>query len=238
MTQSNPLSTALTERMGIAYPVCQAGMGFIARGELAAAVSAAGGLGVIGAEGLSADELAAEIVKVRALTDRPFGVDILFGQVKSERSDAVAEYSTQVQQQIDVVLEARVPVLISGLGSPAGVLDAAHARGMTVMSVIGNVRQARRLAAAGVDLLIAQGHEAGGHTGRIGSFRCWRPVASATGAGWWQRWRWAPAACGWARALSPLQKPTRTRPTSSASWPSTRKARSSPAPTAASRAGW
>ena len=179
MTQSNPLSTALTERLGIAYPVCQAGMGFIARGELAAAVSAAGGLGVIGAEGLSADELAAEIVKVRALTDGPFGVDIVVGQVKSERSDAVAEYSTQVQQQIDVVLEARVPVLISGLGSPAGVLDAAHARGMTVMSVIGNVRQARRLAAAGVDLLIAQGHEAGGHTGRIGSFTLLPQVVDA-----------------------------------------------------------
>jgi enoyl-[acyl-carrier protein] reductase II len=107
---------------------------------------------------------------VRALTDRPFGVDILFGQVKSERSDAVVEYTAEVQRHIDVVLEQRVPVLISGLGSPAGVLDAAHARGITVMSVIGNVRQARRLASAGVDLLIAQGHEAGGHTGRIGTF--------------------------------------------------------------------
>ncbi|MFP5464817.1 MAG: nitronate monooxygenase, partial [Gammaproteobacteria bacterium] len=74
------LSTVLTQRLGITYPVCQAGMGFIARGELAAAVSAAGGLGVLGAEGLSADELAGEIAKVRALTDRPFGVDILFGQ--------------------------------------------------------------------------------------------------------------------------------------------------------------
>ncbi len=179
MNQTNRLSTALTERLGIAYPICQAGMGFIARGELAAAVSAAGGLGVLGAEGLSADELAGEIAKVRALTDRPFGVDILFGQVKSERSDAVVEYSAQVQRQIDVVLEVRVPVLISGLGSPVGILDAAHARGMTVMSVIGNVRQAKRLASAGVDMLIAQGHEAGGHTGRIGTFTLLPQVVDA-----------------------------------------------------------
>ena len=75
MNQTNPLSTALTERLGITYPVCQAGMGFIARGELAAAVSAAGGLGVLGAEGLSADELAGDrtVARQRGVSPQAMG---------------------------------------------------------------------------------------------------------------------------------------------------------------------
>ena len=166
----DPLATALTSHLGLRFPVCQAGMGWIARKELVAAVSSAGGLGVIGAEGHTADELRDAIRYVRAHTDAPFGVDILFGAVKSERSAGVDAYEGHVARQIEVVLEERVPVLISGLGSPEAVVADAHARGITVMSVIGNVRHARRLAAAGVDFLIAQGHEAGGHTGRIGTF--------------------------------------------------------------------
>ena len=72
------LRTSICERLGIEYPIIQAGMGFIARGELAAAASEAGGLGVIGSASLSPDELRDEIHKVRERTDRPFGVDILF----------------------------------------------------------------------------------------------------------------------------------------------------------------
>jgi enoyl-[acyl-carrier protein] reductase II len=174
MTRDQPnavLRTVLCERLGLDYPICQAGMGWIARDALAAAVSAAGGLGVIGAEGYTPDELRAAIRRVRAAVgERPFGVDILFGAVKSARSAGVDAYEGNVVRQIEVALDERVPVLVSGLGSPQAILDEAHARGITVMSVIGNVRHARRLAAAGVDFLIAQGHEAGGHTGRIGTF--------------------------------------------------------------------
>ena len=74
------------------------------------------------------------------------------------------------RRQLDVILEERVPILASGLGSPAFILDAAHERGIKVFGLIGNVRQARREAEAGVDYIVAQGTDAGGHTGEIGTF--------------------------------------------------------------------
>jgi enoyl-[acyl-carrier protein] reductase II len=163
------LRTEFTELIGVDYPICQAGMGFVAPGILAGAVSAAGGLGVIGAGSMNADQLREEIAVVRAMTDRPFGVDILFAQVKAEQTDQVVRYSKGVNRLIEVTLEEEVPVLVAGLGTPAGVVPDAHAQGMVVMALAGNVRQAKRMAADGVDVIIAQGHEAGGHTGRIGT---------------------------------------------------------------------
>lgn len=163
------LATVLCERLGLSYPICQAGMGFLARGDLAAAVSRAGGLGVMGAEGFTPEELRQEIRRVRDLTDRPFGVDILFGEVKGPQDEAVTRYTDTTQRMVDVVIDEAVPVLVSGLGSPRGAIADAHAQGMQVMSIVGNVRHALRLEADGVDWLIAQGHEAGGHTGRIGT---------------------------------------------------------------------
>ncbi|MBS4046043.1 nitronate monooxygenase family protein [Ferrovibrio sp.] len=161
-------STALCRRLGIAYPIMQAGMGQVAYGRLAAAVSAAGGLGVIGAGYLTADELRREIRVIRDSTDKPFGVDILFAKVSGD-DEASITYTRQVQDQIAVSLEERAPVLISGLGNPLGVVNEAHERGMTVMSVVGNVRQARMLEAQGVDMLIASGGDGGGHVGRVGT---------------------------------------------------------------------
>jgi enoyl-[acyl-carrier protein] reductase II len=160
--------TELCRRLGLDYPIIQAGMGQVAYGRLAGAVSAAGGLGVIGAGYLSGDELRREIAVIRSMTDRPFGVDILFAKVEGEDS-ASQRYTRQVQDQIDVSLEERVPVLISGLGNPLGVIREAHQRGMLVMSVVGNTRQARKLEAQGVDMLIASGGDGGGHVGRIGT---------------------------------------------------------------------
>ena len=136
------LRTPICERIGIDYPVFQAGMGWVARAELAAAVSEAGGLGVIGAgTDMAADELRRQIEATRRLTDRPFGVDILFGTVRAAGSE-VARYTDAVQEMVRVVLEERVPVLISGLGSPADAVPEAHARGIFVMSVVGG-RSAR-----------------------------------------------------------------------------------------------
>ncbi len=168
-TLTDPLHTRLCELLGITYPVLQAGMGLIARGPLAAAVSEAGGLGVIGAGQLGVDELREEIRVAKARTRRPFGVDILFAQVPDAKDSATIRYTAEIEGQINVVLDERVPVLISGLGNPLGVIPDAHALGMTVLSVVGNVRQARKVVESGVDAVIAQGHEAGGHTGRIGS---------------------------------------------------------------------
>jgi enoyl-[acyl-carrier protein] reductase II len=179
MNAHDILHTQLCERLNIQYPICQAGMGFVAPGRLAAAVSAAGGLGVIGAGSMNATQLRDEIHVVRDTTDKPFGVDILFAQIKAERNDQVVRYSDEVNKLIGVTLEEKVPVLIAGLGTPAGVVPDAHAQGMLVMSLAGNVKQAKRLAADGVDVLIAQGHEAGGHTGRIGSMALLPQVVDA-----------------------------------------------------------
>ncbi len=164
------LQTPLCDLLGIEVPIIQAGMGYVARGELAAAVSVAGGLGVIGAASLDADGLRDEIHKVRDLTDRPFGVDILFATVgRPSGDDATRAFTRGVQKQIDVVLEERVPVLASGLGDPGPVVPTAHELGMKVLALVGNSRNAVRVAASGVDVVIAQGYDGGGHTGRIGT---------------------------------------------------------------------
>jgi enoyl-[acyl-carrier protein] reductase II len=160
------LHTPLCDRLGIRYPICQAGMGFVARAGLAAAVSEAGGLGVLAAAHCSPAELRAEIRRVRGLTDRPFGVDILFATARGEASD-VERYTDNVRGWIDVTLDERVPVIVAGLGNPGPVVGDAHRLGLTVMALCGNVKQALDHAASGVDVVIAQGHEAGGHTGRV-----------------------------------------------------------------------
>ena len=159
----------LCQRLGIEVPVFQAGMGFVARAPLAAAVSAAGGLGVIGAGStLSGAELREDIHAVRSVTDRPFGVDILFATMAASGDQAV-QYTDAVQEMVAVVLEEKVPVLISGLGSPGAVIKDAHAQGIFVMSVVGAVRHAKRAVADGVDAVIATGSDGGGHVGQIGT---------------------------------------------------------------------
>jgi enoyl-[acyl-carrier protein] reductase II len=156
--------------LGIEVPIVQAGMGYVARGELAAGVSAAGGLGVIGAASLTAEGLREEIRKVRGLTDRPFGVDVLFATIgRPAAGEAAAAFTREVRAQIDVVFEERVPVLASGLGNPGPVVPTAHELGIKVIALVGNTRSAARVAASGVDIVVAQGYDAGGHTGRIGT---------------------------------------------------------------------
>ncbi len=164
-----PMRTPVCEAIGIDYPVLQAGMGMIARAELAAAVSEAGGLGVIGT-GLSMqlDELREQIRAVRSATKKPFGVDILFATIRTEGS-AVSRYTDAVQGLIDVTIEERVPVLISGLGSPRGAVPEAHASGIYVMAVVGAVRHAQKAVADGVDAVIASGRDGGGHVGEVGT---------------------------------------------------------------------
>jgi enoyl-[acyl-carrier protein] reductase II len=161
------LRTPLCDLLGIRYPICQAGMGWVARSTLAAAVSEAGGLGVIAAAHGSPADLREEIRRVRDRTDRPFGVDILFATVRTG-GDESDRFTDAVKGWIDVTLEERVPVVIAGLGSPGPVVGQVHAQGGKVMALCGNVKQARDHAASGVDVVIAQGHEAGGHTGRVG----------------------------------------------------------------------
>jgi len=163
------LHTPLCDLLGIRYPIVQAGMGYVARAELCAAVSAAGGLGLIGAASLTAEELRDEIHKVRHSTDRPFGVDILFATLgRPADDDRTVRFTREVEAQIEVVFEEKVPILASGLGNPGSIVPRAHGAGMKVLALVGTTRAAKRVAASGADVVVAQGYDAGGHTGRIG----------------------------------------------------------------------
>src|SRR3990172_7737472 len=148
--------TELTERLGIEYPIVQAGMGGVAMAELVAAVSNAGGLGVIGAAMLNPATLRAEILKVKELTDKPFAVDLLLAQGWPGQAE-----------MIQVMFDEEVPVFASGLGNPAPYAEDMHEHGITIMAVIGAVRHARKVVEGGTDIVVAQGPEGGGHTGRI-----------------------------------------------------------------------
>ena len=179
---SATLRTSLCELLGIEYPIVQAGMGYVARADLCAAVSAAGGLGMIGAASLTPSELQEEIRRVRDRTDRPFGVDILFATVgRPGASDATNRFTQEVRAQIDVALHERVPVLASGLGDPGPVVAEAHALGIKVLALVGNTSNARRVAASGVDAVVAQGYDAGGHTGRVGTLALVPAIVDAVG---------------------------------------------------------
>ncbi len=216
------LRTAFCDRVGIEYPVVLAGMGPVAgtgapvaTAELAAAVSNAGGLGVMGGVAYSPDVLRAEIRKIRSLTKKPFGVDLLLSPnflvprrsgpsaaAAAPRADRLpkahleaieriaASLGIELKQappeagdmgdwlkpgqswagsQIEVLLEEEVPVFASGLGTPKQFADALHANGTTILSLVGTVKAARQVAADGADYVVAQGTEAGGHTGKIGT---------------------------------------------------------------------
>jgi enoyl-[acyl-carrier protein] reductase II len=161
------LHTRLCDLLGIRYPICQAGMAWVARSALAAAVSQAGGLGVIAAAHGTPRDLRDEIRRVRDRTDKPFGVDVLFASVRVAGKEA-EQFTDDVKGWVGVALEERVPVIIAGLGNPGPYTAEAQRLGIKVMALCGNVKQARDHAANGVDVVIAQGHEAGGHTGRVG----------------------------------------------------------------------
>lgn len=168
-------------------------MGFVARAELAAAVSNAGGLGVIGGAGFTPERLRLEIQRTRELTDKPFGVDLLLpiqttGEVLLPRpdnerpkpdpdtllEDSGGEWAlgrdgrpVRPEELMQVVLEECPPVFAAGLGNPGPWVSHLHERGIVVMGLIGTARAARKVADAGTDIIVAQGTEAGGHTGRI-----------------------------------------------------------------------
>lgn len=197
------LKTALCEMLGIEHPIMLAGMGGAAGPELAAAVSEAGGLGIVGATGYTPDELSGMIARVRELTDKPFGVDLLLPssivetgnredlemaitdehrrfveqlkeefeipEPKSPRRQRPPLTKDYFRTQVEIVLDAKVPVFASGLGNPGWMVPTAHAQGTKVISLIGNTKNALRVAAVDVDAVVAQGTEAGGHTGRIGT---------------------------------------------------------------------
>lgn len=150
------IATPICEMLGIEYPILLAGMGGVSYAELAAAVSNAGGFGTLGMAGRSTEDIVEEIKKCRDLTDKPFGVDLL------------AAVPESLEKAADAIIEGGAKAFISGLGIPAPhLVKKFHDAGLKVMNVCGTVRHAKAGEAGGLDAVIAQGTEAGGHTGRI-----------------------------------------------------------------------
>jgi enoyl-[acyl-carrier protein] reductase II len=142
--------------LGIDYPILQGGMAWVADAELASAVSNGGGLGVIAAGNMPPDLLEKEIRKVKSLTDKPFGVNIML-------------LSPTAEEAVEVVARARVPVVTTGAGSPGKVIERLKPLGTKILPVIASVAHAKRVARQGADAVIAEGMEAGGHIGEITS---------------------------------------------------------------------
>jgi nitronate monooxygenase len=206
------LHTPLCDLLGIDYPIIQAGMGWDKEGlttppALVAAVSNAGGLGVIGGSSIRPELIRERIRAVRKLTQRPFGVDITLPKMEEvklpdpvevrqeidEKYPKHADFTDRLlrflklepqppdkkswiktpqatREQLRVILEEAVPILVIGLGDTAEVVPLAHARNIKVMALAGAVKHALSHARKGTDVIIAQGYEAGGHTGTIANF--------------------------------------------------------------------
>ncbi len=214
------LKSRICDILGIKYPILLAGMGGASVPRLAAAVSNAGGLGILGAAACSPEQLREWIEEVRSLTDKPFGVDTLLpasvrrgskpqsgggdidpmavlseykafardfmdkeGLESVGRSSIIADMapikgskkSPQVfskeffEAQMNVVIEEKVPVYAAGLGNPGPWMDQLHANGTKVMAVVGAVKHAVQVVSSGIDLIVAQGHDGGGHNSPIGT---------------------------------------------------------------------
>ncbi|PUU92952.1 enoyl-[acyl-carrier protein] reductase II [Halanaerobium congolense] len=148
------LKTELCDLLEIEKPIIQGGMAWVATGELAAAVSNAGGLGVIGAGSASADVIEKEINKVRKLTDKPFGLNIML-------------LSPFAEDIIDLAIEKEVPVITTGAGNPGKYVKRFQEIGSKVIPVVPSVALAKRMARLDVDAVIAEGTEAGGHVGEL-----------------------------------------------------------------------
>ncbi len=148
------IKTSITEMLGIEYPVFQGGMAWIADGELAAAVSNGGGLGIIAAGNAPADIVREQIKIAKTKTDRPFGVNIM---LMSPFADDVAQ----------VVCEEKVAVVTTGAGNPSKYIEAWKEAGIKIIPVVASVALAKRMERMGADAVIAEGGESGGHVGEL-----------------------------------------------------------------------
>ena len=144
----------LRDLLNIKYPIIQGGMANIATHQLAAAVSNAGGLGLIGSGGWDAERVREEIRKTKELTDKPFGVNIM---LMSPHASAIS----------DVVVEEGVRVVTTGAGNPGIYMEKWKKAGIIIIPVVPSVAYAKRLERAGADALVVEGTEAGGHIGEI-----------------------------------------------------------------------
>lgn len=148
----NHMKTEVTELLGIEYPIIQGGMAWVAEYHLAAAVSEAGGLGIIGASSAPADWVREQVREAKKLTDKPFGVNIM---LLNPNADEVAK----------VIVEEGVQVVTTGAGNPEKYMEMWKAAGVKVIPVVASVAQAVRMERCGADAVVCEGCEAGGHIG-------------------------------------------------------------------------
>ena len=146
------MKTEITALLGTEYPIIQGGMAWVAEHHLAAAVSEAGGLGIIGAANAPADWVREQIHKVRELTKKPFGVNVML----------MSPYAEEVAK---VIAEEKVPVVTTGAGNPEKYMELWKSAGTKVIPVVASTALAKRMERCGADAVIAEGCESGGHVG-------------------------------------------------------------------------
>uniref|UniRef100_UPI003F68C907 enoyl-[acyl-carrier-protein] reductase FabK n=1 Tax=Streptococcus pluranimalium TaxID=82348 RepID=UPI003F68C907 len=160
------MKTRITELLNIKYPIFQGGMAWVADGDLAGSVSKAGGLGIIGGGNAPKEVVKANIDKVKSMTDKPFGVNIML----------LSPFADDI---VDLVIEEGVKVVTTGAGNPGKYMERLHTAGITVIPVVPSVALAKRMEKLGVDAVIAEGMEAGGHIGNLTTMTLVRQVVEA-----------------------------------------------------------
>ena len=160
------MQTKLTKLLGIRCPIIQGGMAWIADASLASAVSNAGGLGIISAMNAGADWVREEIRKCRAMTDKPFGVNIML-------------MSPHVEEVAQMVAEEKVPVVTTGAGNPSRFVKMWKEAGIKILPVVASTALAKMVERAGADAVIAEGGESGGHVGDLTTMALVPQVADA-----------------------------------------------------------
>lgn len=162
------MKTRITDIFNIEYPIFQGGMAWVAEHNLAAAVSEAGGLGIIGAGGAPAAFVREQIQKVKAATDKPFGVNVM---LMNPEADEIAQ----------IIVEEQVKVVTTGAGNPAKYMEQWKAAGVKVVPVVASVAMARIMERGGADAIIAEGMESGGHIGSATTMTLVPQVVDAVG---------------------------------------------------------
>lgn len=160
------METRVTKMLGIQYPIIQGGMAWVAEHNLAAAVSEAGGLGLIGGANAPGEVVREEIRRAKELTDKPFGVNVM---LLSPHADDVAK----------VVVEEGIKVVTTGAGNPEKYMDMWKAAGIKVITVVASVALAKRMEKYGADAVVAEGTESGGHIGEATTMTLVPQVADA-----------------------------------------------------------
>ncbi|MGG5318008.1 nitronate monooxygenase [Enterococcus sp. AZ072] len=158
--------TAITQLLGIKYPIFQGAMAQISKYPLAAAVSNAGGLGIIASGGMTAAELQEEIIACKALTDQPFAVNLML-------------MAPNIPELIEVIVAERVKIVTTGAGTPKKYMPELKSAGIKVIPVVPSAKLAKKMEVLGVDAVVAEGSEAGGHIGELSTMVLVPQVATA-----------------------------------------------------------